>query len=160
MIELFQTRRWLSPKTTISELTIGMDPALWLYTLEDFRREIGEPKVPRETAIPEGRYRIIRNWSKRFERMMPLLYNLETKEGRLLVQNNGLTFEGVRVHWGNTEVDTDGCILVGRARMKDKILTSMAAFQEFDSMLTAWLEQKHEVYVDIRLAPALERLVS
>jgi len=37
-------------------------------------------------------------------------------------------FEGVRIHPGNSNHDTEGCILVGRTRSKDYIGQSRKAF--------------------------------
>lgn len=82
-------------------------------TLEDKDRDAnkngvfdnGETKVYSETAIPNGRYKIILAHSPKFSpkvnnRKMPLLENVPS-------------FTGVLIHWGNTAADSAGCILVG-----------------------------------------------
>jgi len=47
-------------------------------------------------------------------------------------------FEGVRIHSGNTNHDTEGCILVGRTRSKDFIGQSRKAFDKlFEKMKKA-----------------------
>ena len=38
-------------------------------------------------------------------------------------------FEGARIHPGNTNHDTEGCILVGRTKSKDFIGQSRKAFE-------------------------------
>ena len=96
--------------STIGELTID---GIWeCYTLEDIERPI---KIKSETAIPRGTYKIIINKSNRFKKMLPLLLNVPN-------------FEGVRIHPGNTNHDTEGCILVGRTQSKDFIGQSRKAF--------------------------------
>ena len=96
--------------STIGEMTID---GVWeCYTLEDIERPV---KIKAETAIPRGTYKVIINMSNRFKRLMPLLLN---------VQN----FEGVRIHAGNTNHDTEGCILVGRTRSNDFIGQSKKAY--------------------------------
>jgi hypothetical protein len=96
--------------STIGELTI--DGKFECYTLEDKEREV---KIKCETAIPKGTYKVIINQSNRFKKLLPLLLNVPN-------------FEGVRIHPGNTNHDTEGCILVGRTRSKDFIGQSRKAF--------------------------------
>ena len=75
------------------------------YVLEDKVREVdGQPveswKIPHETAIPRGTYPISITYSNRFETNLPLLANVDG-------------YTGVRIHSGNSDKDTDGCLLVG-----------------------------------------------
>jgi hypothetical protein len=92
------------------------------YSLEDVRREIkGQPvsqwKIPGKTAIPEGVYGLVVTPSNRFKRELPLLLSVPG-------------FEGVRIHPGNTAADTEGCILVGKAKSGDSVLESRRAFDQ------------------------------
>ena len=97
--------------STIGEMTI--DGKFECYTLEDTEREI---KIKSETAIPRGTYKVIINQSNRFKRLMPLLLNVPN-------------FEGVRIHAGNSNHDTEGCILVGQNRSVDYITKSRKAYE-------------------------------
>ena len=97
--------------STIGELTI--DGKFECYTLEDTEREF--VKIKGETAIPKGTYKVIINQSNRFKRLLPLLINVPN-------------FEGVRIHAGNSNHDTEGCILVGQNRSVDYITKSRKAF--------------------------------
>jgi hypothetical protein len=103
-------RLYKTDNSTIGELTI--DGKFECYTLEDKEREV---KIKSETAIPKGTYKVIINQSNRFKKLLPLLLNVPN-------------FEGVRIHPGNTNHDTEGCILVGRTRSKDFIGQSRKAF--------------------------------
>ena len=104
-------RLYKSENSTIGEMTV--DGKWECYTLEDKERDV---KIKSETAIPKGTYKVIINQSNRFKKLLPLL---------LKVPN----FEGVRIHPGNTNHDTEGCILVGRTRSKDFIGQSRKAFE-------------------------------
>jgi len=96
--------------STIGELTI--DGKFECYTLEDKERDV---KIKGETAIPKGTYKVIINKSNRFKKLLPLLIGVPN-------------FEGVRIHPGNSNHDTEGCILVGMNRSVDYITKSRKAF--------------------------------
>lgn len=100
-------RKYFNPESTIGELFV--DNKFFCHILEDVDRnlsssmeieEIKKLKVKSLTAIPTGTYEVIINYSGRFKQDMPLLLNVPG-------------FEGIRIHVGNTSLDTDGCLLAG-----------------------------------------------
>lgn len=83
-----------------TDYTIGrlyIDDEYFCFTLEDKVREV---KILGKTAIPTGEYKVVIDFSNRFQRKMPHILNVPN-------------YEGVRIHTGNTSADTEGCILVG-----------------------------------------------
>ena len=78
--------------------TIGrlfVDGEYFCDTLEDRCRDLDkEEKVMNETAIPAGTYEVIVNVS------------------------------AIRIHKGNTDKDTSGCILVGENRIPGRVINS------------------------------------
>lgn len=126
-MELKVTRKEFSKKSTIGELSI--DGEFFCYTLEDVLRDV---KIYGETCIPYGRYKVIINKSARFGIMMPLLIDVPG-------------FEGVRIHAGNTDADTHGCILVGVTKSKDFIGSSRVAF----NALMKKLDGQNNIYLTI-----------
>lgn len=126
-MEIKVIRKEFTAKSTIGDLLIDGEP--FCYTLEDTHRDV---KASGETCIPYGRYKVIINMSKRFEVMMPLLIDVPG-------------FEGVRIHFGNTEKDTHGCILVGATKRKDFIGSSRDAFKG----LMKKLEGQNSIYLTI-----------
>lgn len=83
------------------------------YTLEDVSR--GENiKISGETCIPTGTYRVKNSFSRRFQRMMPMICN--QSNGYELIAK-GISFKGIRVHGGNRSKDTHGCILVAKNKL-------------------------------------------
>jgi hypothetical protein len=113
-------RLYKTDNSTIGELLID---GVWeCFTLEDTERPI---KIKGETAIQKGTYKVIINQSNRFKRLLPLLIDVPN-------------FEGVRIHSGNSNHDTEGCILVGQTRNKNYIGQSRKAFDKlFKKMQTA-----------------------
>lgn len=105
VLELKVLRKEFSEKSTIGELYA--DEQFHCYTLEDKYRA-DETKVYGETAIPQGRYEVVINYSNHFKKNMPQLLNVPG-------------YEGVRIHSGNTDKDTLGCVLVGKYKEKDRI---------------------------------------
>ncbi len=116
-MQLLLNREPSTDKATIGRLYV--DGIFECYTLEDVIREI---KIPHETAIPQGNYEIIVNHSNRFGVDMPLLLNIPG-------------FEGVRIHPGNTDKDTDGCILVGTNCLDNFVGNSRIAFNRLFAKL-------------------------
>ena len=103
-------------------------------TLEDVVRAV---KIAGETAIPNGRYRVTLEDSPRFGRD-----TITVKD----VPN----FTHIRIHAGNTEKDTDGCILVGQVRGERSILRSRIALAHLKEKVSAGLQDGGEVWLTIR----------
>lgn len=119
-MEILVQRFIYSDKSTIGEMTIpGRD--FKCHTLEDKVRPDGV-KVPHETAIPEGRYQLVIDYSNRFKRYMFHILNVPM-------------FDGIRIHCGNTGEDTDGCLLVGVSERNDWIGESHVAFSALWNLL-------------------------
>jgi hypothetical protein len=143
-MQLIVDREPSTPRTTLGILSV--DGIFECYTLEDTVREIaGKPvstwKIPGETAIPNGTYQIVIDYSDRFKRPMPHILNVDG-------------FDGVRIHSGNTAVDTEGCILLGRQRQgSDEVLDSAAAFSVFFPKLQAAIQRGEQVSLTVQMAP-------
>ena len=104
-------------------------------TLEPTWRDYkgGELKIPKKSAIPEGSYRVVVTKSQRFQKYLPLLVGIPG-------------FEGVRIHAGNTSMDTEGCILVGQNLQVGKVLWSRITLER----LMKLIENKKEIYLTIK----------
>ena len=129
--ELHLKRIQFTALTTIGELWLGD----WMecFTLEDCVRKV---KIPKCTAIPAGRYQIVVTPSTRFKRDLPLLLDVPG-------------FEGVRIHPGNTDKDTDGCIMPGRTRGVDFVGESVLAFNGLFLTIKEVLKTEHKLFIRI-----------
>lgn len=102
-------RHTFTDKSTIGDLFI--DNKFECYTLEDTCRT---KKIPKITAIPPGRYKVVMYKSPKFNRWLPLLEDVPG-------------YSHIEIHNGNTPIDTEGCILVGRRRGEDSVSESLSA---------------------------------
>jgi hypothetical protein len=120
-------RKALEETYTIGDLLI--DGVFFCNVLEDKVRDynkdgkLDEPKIPGETAIPYGTYKVIITFSQRFQRDLPLLLNVPD-------------FDGIRIHPGNTAVDTHGCLLVGNNTIKGTVTESKVTFDKLFTLMT------------------------
>lgn len=109
-MKLHLQRRYKGENYTIGSLYINS--TYFCDTLEDKVRDMPkELKVWGKTAIMEGTYKIIINYSPKFKRDLPRLLNVPF-------------FEGILIHRGNTQEDTAGCILLGENKVKGKVINS------------------------------------
>jgi hypothetical protein len=123
--ELYVERDIFTPESTIGRLFIA--GIFECFTLEPPVRPAGV-KVDGKTAIPDGRYPLTIDESERFGRPMPHV-------------NNVPEFAGIRIHTGNTAVDTEGCTLLGTTHEADVIVNSRVAFDAFFPKLESLLKQ-------------------
>ena len=116
--ELLVVRYHKKQNYTIGKLFINGE--YFCDTLEDTDRglsnsmplsQIQAAKRKGITAIPTGRYKMELTLSPRFGRILPILIGVKG-------------FEGIRIHRGNTDSDTEGCILVGENKAVGKVLNS------------------------------------
>jgi hypothetical protein len=135
-MDILVARRPSSDGCTIGQLYINGKWQSW--SLED--RVRSGPKVPGETAIPAGRYRVSLFRSPHFETLVPLLHDVPG-------------FAAIEIHPGNTATDTRGCILVGFGLHGAALTNSRLAFDAIVSMIAAAVERHEDVSIQIVNAP-------
>jgi hypothetical protein len=123
-------RKTFTQKCTLGDLLI--DDVFECFTLEDCVRPV---KIKGITAIPAGAYEVVINFSERFKKPLPLLLNVPN-------------FDGIRIHPGNTDRDTEGCILVGQTKQVDSIGDSRKAFQALFSRMQE-AAQKEKIFLEV-----------
>lgn len=100
-------RDHVSPSGVFGTLSIpqdGIGEPLVVQTAEDDWKD----NTRRESCIPSGRYPLKRRWSE--------------KHGCELFEIAGVPKRSdIEIHWGNTEEDVEGCVLVGLKRGRLKV---------------------------------------
>jgi len=134
-MELKLKRFYTSPVDTLGTLFIGLKFSA--FTIEDTFHEI---KIPGETRIPAGRYQIRLTYSPKFGKNM-----LEVCD----VPN----YTGIRIHPGNTNEDTEGCILPGNVCRfhndgESRIEESTLAYNRIFPVIVKALETE-KVFIEI-----------
>jgi hypothetical protein len=142
-MELQLKREIFTDISTIGTLTI--DGKFFCYILEDKDRGINNTltleqilrvKVYGKTAIPYGRYEIDWTMSARFKKMMPILLNV-------------IGWSGIRIHSGNSELDSLGCLLCGTRKLSNRITESTLATKNLYAKIEAAKKQGQRIYITI-----------
>mgnify|MGYP007092151446 CR=1 FL=1 len=132
IMELSLTRIATNDRYTIGRLKINgkyfcdiLEPADRGLSSDMPLNKIKCIKVHGKTAIPTGRYRIDmktvsprfknRTWAKPFGGILPRLLDVPF-------------YTGVRIHVGNDENNTEGCLLTGYNSVKGKVASSAKTF--------------------------------
>ena len=147
---------------TLARLSGGHEATLgaWLdglrrfvaFTLEDEHRKV---KVPGETCIPAGRYRLLKwteptsDFRERQARIFP-----DIDRGFVIEISGVENFTAVLVHWGNTDLHTRGCVLVGNTSEQNitergRIGASRDAYRRWYPPIAAELERGEEVWLNV-----------
>ena len=135
-MELKLKRIARKPTYTIGKMYINGE--YFCDTIEDVDRglkqtddlnKISSVKVKGQTAIPVGKYLVTKTFSTRFKRNMYLL-------------NNVPGFAGIRIHAGNTDKDTEGCLILGKNKAVGKVLESRDTVNAFEKVLDKVTNEK------------------
>lgn len=125
---------------TIGKLYI--DGKYFCDTLEDKDRGLDDSMTVEEillnkkygqTAIPTGTYKVQITYSPKYKRMMPLILNVKG-------------YSGIRIHSGNTDKDTLGCLLVGKNTKVGMVTDSRNTYNK----LYALMKDKKDITIEIR----------
>lgn len=143
-MEILIERKWKKAAYTIGALSV--DGIRFCESLEDTDRglkstmpvsEIQKIKVYGQTAIPTGRYQIVETYSPKFKKNMPLLVGVKG-------------FTSIRIHPGNTNRDTEGCILCGRNTEVGKVTNSRYWFNLINDKVHAAIFNGYKVWITIK----------
>lgn len=142
-MELQLKREIFTDESTIGTLTI--DGKFECFILEDKDRGLNDTltleqilkvKVYGKTCIPYGRYEVDWTMSARFKVMMPILLNVKG-------------WSGIRIHSGNTEIHSLGCLLCGTRKKNNMVTESTLATRNLYAKIEAAKKQGQRIYITI-----------
>lgn len=104
-------RKFFNEHDTIGDLYVSYpeEPNVLNFVCNTLEDKVRNPKgtkkedfvkVYGETAIPYGTYRVVITYSNAFKKKLPEILNVPL-------------YEGIRIHNGNTNLDSLGCVLLG-----------------------------------------------
>ena len=141
------TRDVFHVTTTLGVLRVDGKPFGFVCEDEDRGLDQADPttwsrKVKAETAVPVGRYRILKTWSPKFQRNVMELQDVPA-------------FRGIRVHQGADESHTEGCLLPGLSRDCNRleVYVSAKAVKWLDGEYERRTAAGDEVWITIDRAP-------
>jgi hypothetical protein len=134
--ELRLVREDFTTVSTIGSLFWEGEWQCFILEDEDRALEAGGVKIFSKTAIPRGRYQIVKDWSPKYGREMPHILDVPG-------------FEGIRIHPGNEARDTEGCLITGREKVKNYVRDSKAAYVALLLKLEAAWDAGDEVWITI-----------
>lgn len=106
-----------------NQSTLGLlfvNKKFFCYTLEDMYNNV---KIPGKTRIPAGRYKL---GIRKADTPLTLKYRERYPWFKNHIEVlNVPGFTGIYIHIGNTDRDTDGCILVGDSVNNNTITTGL-----------------------------------
>ena len=141
-MELLLKRHTFKPTYTIGKLFLNSK--YFCDVIEDTVRDLnmdgdlddyGEGKVYGKTAIPYGRYEVKLTMSNRFNKVLPILIGVKG-------------FEGIRIHSGNTEQDSLGCLVVGENKEVGKVLNSRVTMDKLMKEFESHKMEKHYITIE------------
>ena len=141
-MELELKRHTFKPNYTMGKLLVN--GKYFCDVIEDTVRDLnmdgdlddsGEGKIYGKTAIPYGRYEVKITMSSRFKKELPLLIGVKG-------------FEGIRIHNGNSEADSSGCLIVGENKEVGKVLNSRITMDKLMKEFNLHKFEKHYITIE------------
>jgi len=143
--------------TDTGDATIG---ALYLngifqcYTCEDEERDI---KLKGETRVPNGIYNVTlrreggfhNRYKEKFGRKHKGMLAISNKPDYWIVKD-GMSFQYVLIHIGNTDDNTDGCLLVGNQATKSTVGSSTDAYRVLYPKIANAIVRGEKVTIEYR----------
>lgn len=154
-MEIIVDRRWKKPRYTISRVYVNDE--LFCNGLEDVDRRLSDDmneaiiktkKIPNETAVPSGRYRVsLDTVSPKYSKYA---FYKEVCDGKLPRLLDVKGFDGILIHCGVDESHTSGCLLVGLNKQVGKLSDGKEVFKKLYAMMKKANDKREEIYITIK----------
>lgn len=102
------------------------------YCLEEDLEGVESGK---DLRIPEGTYKLRRHSPSIFEATLISITNNHNDTMINVYNDNVPASRAILIHWGNTDKDTLGCLLLGYVKGNNNIMDSRSACKDFYNLL-------------------------
>lgn len=153
-MEILVYRKWPKGDYTVGRMFI--DGQLVGNTLEDEDRGLSDAmsedtirnrKIYGSTAIPRGRYKVDMNtYSPKFAKYD---FYKEVCGGKLPRLKGVKGFEGILIHCGVDQTNTEGCILVGLNTKRGKLTDSKETFKKIYALMKEAHNRGENIYITV-----------
>lgn len=129
-----------------SKVSISLHEALFTFFCFGLEPFWDPTQTIKPRAIPPGTYPVKRLFSPKHNRVVPHVMNVPG-------------FEDIEIHWGNFEFEHEGadgkmhppdslaCLVVGKSRGTDEVLTSVPVFANLDTIIAHALAAGDDVWI-------------
>ena len=128
-MELVLRRKFKGTQYTIGDLSVN--GKFFCNVIEDVVRPAGV-KIYGETAIPYGTYKVVMRYSPKYQKVLPLLLDVPN-------------FTGIRIHSGNTQLDSLGCLIVGENKVKGRVINSRKTMDKLMKLFDLHKGEQHTI---------------
>lgn len=135
-----QNGQWIFVCDTIEDKDRGLDQSMTLAN-------IAAIKVKHQTAIPTGRYEIIKNVVSATFVKKPKYKALNG--GRLPRFKYVKGFDGILMHAGVDQDSSSGCVIVGENKVVGKVINSWATYVKVDNMIEKAIDRGERVFITV-----------
>ena len=73
-------------------------------------------------------------YSPKYKKVLPLLLDVPM-------------FEGIRIHSGNTQLDSLGCIIVGENKVKGRVINSRKTMEKLNKLFELHKGEQHTIQI-------------
>jgi hypothetical protein len=135
-----QNGQWLYICDTIEDKDRGLDQSMT-------EANIARIKVKHQTAIPTGRYEIVKDVVSATFVKKPKYKALNG--GRLPRLKYVKGFSGILMHAGVDQDSSSGCIVVGENKLVGKVINSWNTYVRIDNMIEQAIRRGERVFIDV-----------
>lgn len=130
------SNKWQGRTCVIGKMRVFKDDDI-IFTCFTLQEDKAGLERGKDLRIPADEYKLRRHKGSRFEKTLREMTGVASDE-MINVYNDSVPYDRyILIHWGNTDVHTQGCILLGNSKAGDNesIGGSRAACKEFYDLM-------------------------